>query len=117
MCHFYFSAFSERLTISPSTNFVDKKDGEADTKESGDDKKEDKKDKKSSGGDKKKEEKKKEKKPKIETLKEPLDFEVTLLDRANMTADQKKSARDKLEALAAHDREKKSRLIGLYIFL
>lgn len=75
-------------------------------------KKSDKKD------DKKKDEKKpaakkEPKKPKIETLKEPLEFEVTLTDLANMTADQKKASKDKLDALTEHDRAKRAR----YIFI
>ncbi len=53
--------------------------------------------------------KKEPKKPKIETIKAPLVFEVTLLDLANVTEDQKKASRDKLDALDEHDRQKKAK--------
>ena len=55
--------------------------------------------------------KKEPKKPKIETIKEPLEFDVTLMDMVNMTTDQKKVSTDKLDALTAHDREKKARCV------
>jgi hypothetical protein len=62
--------------------------------------------------DAKKEEKKvkkEPKKPKIETIKAPLVFEVTLMDLANITDDQKKASREKLDILDEHDRQKKAK--------
>ena len=80
---------------------TDKKEGEGE--ESGDGKTEDgKKDdktKKTDKADKKKEDKKAKKEPKtpkIETFKEPLEFEVTLSDLANMTAEQKTASKENL---------------------
>jgi hypothetical protein len=107
------------LSLKGLNVIPDKKEGETDNKDGGDDKaKGDKKeDKKKDKSDKKKEEKKAKKepkKPKIETIKEPLEFEITLLDRANMSAELKKASKDKLEALANHDREKKARLVLIH---
>ncbi len=98
---------------------ADKKEGEeggdesagenkSDSDKKDEKKKTDKKDDKKKD-DKKPAAKKEPKKPKIETLKEPLEFEVTLTDLANMTSDQKKASKDKLEALTEHDRAKKAR--------
>lgn len=53
--------------------------------------------------------KKDSKKPKIETIKAPLAFEITLLDLANMTDDQKKSSREKLNTLDEFDRQKRAK--------
>ena len=95
-------------------HITDKKEGEGE--ESGDNKteegKKDEKSKKTDKADKKKEEKKvkkEPKKPKIETFKEPLEFEMTLSDLINMTAEKKTASKEKLEALTAHDRAKKAR--------
>ena len=95
--------------------FSDKNEGEGENAESVDSKQEEgskKDDKKKEKANKKVEEKKvkkEPKKPKIETLKESLDFEVSILDLSNMTAEQKKSSKEKLDALTAHDRQKKAR--------
>ena len=80
-----------------------KKDEKKKSDKKDDKKKEEKKD------DKKPAAKKEPKKPKIETLKEPLEFEVTLTDLANMTSDQKKASREKLDALTEFDRAKRAR--------
>ena len=95
-------------------HITDKKEGEGE--ESGDnvteEGKKDDKSKKTDKADKKKEEKKvkkEPKKPKIETFKEPLEFEMTLSDLINMTAEKKTASKEKLEALTAHDRAKKAR--------
>ncbi len=53
--------------------------------------------------------KKEPKKPKIETIKAPLVFEVTFMDLANITDDQKRSSREKLYILDEHDRQKKAK--------
>ena len=105
------------LLNTKTISFPDKKEFIGENAESGDAKpeegsKKDEKKKEKTGTDKKKEEKKAKKepkKPKIEILKEPLEFEVSLMDLANITADHKKSSREKLDALTAHDREKKAR--------
>ena len=108
------------LKAEDDFNFIipDKKEGEGEAKEGDEakadgDKKKEKADKKKEA---KKEPKKEPKKPKIETIKEPLEFEITLLDMANMTAELKKASKDKLEALATHDREKKARSVSELYF-
>lgn len=88
---------------SESTGESKPESGKKDEKKKSDQKDEKKKDEKKPAA------KKEQKKPKIETLKEPLEFEVTLTDLANMTADQKKASKDKLDALTEHDRAKRAR--------
>ena len=88
----------------------EKKDGKK-GKDKGKDKKKD--DKKKEEKKKEEEPKKKEFKPKIETLKEPLEFEVRIVDMPRLTEKHVKESKEKLKALNDRDELKKKKETAL----
>ena len=94
------SSFSAENEDGEDDKETDAKDGDKDSKK---DKKKDG-DKKDADKKKKKEEKKKEpKKPKIESIKEPLEFTVRVVDMLEPSEKMLTQSREKLQALNEHD--------------
>ena len=94
------------------SNFFGEKENEEEKKEETKEDKKEKKDSKKDKKDKKKEEKpkkKKEFKPIVETIKEPLEFKLEVLDAKDLTAEQFEASRQKLTALDVRDQDKMAR--------